>query len=698
MRKFGRGSMSNQHLSNLKYYSYMVKNLRQVALLVLVGLCVASCGKHQQESKDLLLSTMDTTVNPGDDFFMYANGLWIKNNPIPAAYSRWGIGNLINDEVYDRLKLINENALKEGGSKGSNTQKIGDFWYSGMDTVSIEKQKLNPLKPDLDRIARIKTPEEVMQQVAYLHTLGIQPLFTMYATQDQKNSEIIALYLEQGGIGLPDRDYYFNTDKHTSDVRKDYRNTYLVNMCKFAGIRAGEADKVYLLEESLAKASRKLEALRDPYKNYNKMSVAQLSKLTPGVSWATLFPAMKVKKVDSVIVGQPEFLKRVSALLKSTPIDTWKAYLTLGLLNEYAGYLHKEVNQESFRFYGTVLSGAKEQRPRWKRVLSAEEGAMGEVLGQLFVKEYFSASTKKRYEDMVDNVKGAFGERIKRLDWMSGATKQKALSKLAKVSKKVGYPDRWKDLSSLSIDRGPYVLNMKRAGEFWYAYNIGKLGKPVDRSEWDMTPQTYNAYYNPSNNEIVLPAAIFAIPGWKDEDIDDAIVYGYAGASTIGHEITHGFDDQGSQYDEKGNLVKWWTPEDERKFADRTKRIVEQFNEFRVLDSLKINGEATQGENIADLGGIVIAWDAFVKTKQYKENKLINGLTPAQRFFLGYSLGWLGHQRDEALANQIMTDVHSPANLRVNGPFANVDAFYSAFNIKQGSKLYVPDSKRVRIW
>ena len=671
---------------------------KPLVILAAIGLIAVSCSKNKGESKDLLLSTMDTTVNPGDDFFMYANGLWIKNNPIPAAYSRWGIGNIINDEIYERLRTINENSLKEGGAKGSNTQKIGDFWYSGMDTVSIEKEKLNPLKADLNRIASMKSSADVLAVVAYMHTLGIQPLFTMYATQDQKNSDMIALYLEQGGIGLPDRDYFFNTDKHTTDVRKDYQNVFLVNMCKLSGLDTKQAGEVYKLEEGLAKASRKLEALRDPYKNYNKMSIAQLNKLTPGIDWSKMLPAMKVKKVDSVIVGQPEFLKQVATSIKSVSIDTWKAYLTLNLLNEYASYLHKDINKESFRFYGTVLSGAKEQRPRWKRVLSAEEGAMGEILGQLFVKEYFPEHTKKRYEAMVENVKTTFGERVKKLDWMSQPTKEKALAKLATVSQKVGYPNKWKDLSSLQVDRGPWVLNMKRAGEFWYAYNINKLGKPVDRTEWEMTPQTYNAYYNPSNNEIVLPAAIFSIPGWNDDDIDDAIVYGYAAASTIGHELTHGFDDQGCQYNEKGNLVKWWTPEDEKKFAERTKKIVTQFNKFVVLDSLHVNGEASQGENIADLGGIVIAWDAFTKTKQYKEGKTINGLTPAQRYFLGYSLGWLGHQRNEALANQIMTDVHSPANLRVNGPFANVDAFYKAFNVKPGNKMYVPEKDRIKIW
>lgn len=666
-----------------------------MALIAIV--MVAGCSKKPQ-SNDLLLSTMDTTVNPATDFFSYANGKWIKNNPIPAAYSRWGIANLIDDEIYDRLRTINEESAKKGGSNGSNDQKVGDFWLSGMDTVSIEKEKLKPLEPYLRAISNIKTVADVQEEVAKLHTFGVQVLFSIGAGQDQKKSDMMSLYLMQGGIGLPDRDYFFNTDTRTAYVRNIYKTIYLPNMLKHVGLSPLDAGDVYRLEEGLAKASRKLEDLRDPYKNYNKMSVRELNVLTPGIDWGRLLPMMRIKGVDSVIVGQPEFFKQVAVALKTTSIDTWKAYLTLNLVGEYAQYLHGEVSKESFDFYGTVISGAKEQRPRWKRVLSAEESAMGEILGQQFVKEYFSAHTKARYEAMVENVKSSFAERIKKLDWMSEPTKKKALYKLSKVSKKVGYPDKWKNLSSLEINAGPYVLNMVRAGEFWYKYNIDKLGKPVDRNEWDMTPQTYNAYYNPSNNEIVLPAAIFAIPGWHDNDIDDAIAYGYAAASTIGHEITHGFDDQGCQYDEKGNLVKWWTPVDEQKFKERTTKIVKQFSNFVVLDSLHVNGEATQGENIADLGGIVIAWDAFTKTKQYKDAKKINGLTPSQRFFLGYAIGWLGHQRNEALANQIMTDVHSPAKLRVNGPFTNVDAFYKAFDVKPGDKMYTPDNLRVKIW
>ena len=673
-----------------------------LGLALLASTFFTSCKSGDSGSKDLVKENIDSTVNPTKDFFSYANGAWIKKNPIPAAYSRWGIGNLVNDEVFDRLRKINEAALKENASKGSNSQKIGDFWYSGMDTVDIEKQGIKPIQADLDRINSLKDIAGVLNEIAYQHTLGSGPLFSMYAAQDLKSSDVMALYLNQGGIGLPDRDYYFNTDGRTTKVRADYLNTHLVSMFKLSGMDEGAAktaaESTYKLEESLAKSSRKLEDLRDPYKNYNKMTIAELNKLTPSINWTDLLAKMKVKNINTVIVGQPEFLKQMEASLKSVSIKDWKNYLRWNYISGAAPYLNKTIDTENFRFYGTVLTGKKEQRPRWKRVLTSEESTMGEVLGQLFVKEYFPEKTKKRYEDLVEAIRDAYKERIEKLDWMSDPTKEKALTKLAKITKKVGYPDKWKDFSGLQIDHGPYVLNMKRAGEYLYNYNINKLGKPVDRQEWDMTPQTYNAYYNPSNNEIVLPAGIFVIPGWKDEDIDDAVVYGYAAASTIGHEITHGFDDQGSQFDEKGNLKTWWTKVDSIKFRQRCKMIVRQFNEFKVLDSLHVNGEASQGENIADLGGILIGWDAFVKTKQYKDDKKIDGFTPAQRYFLGYALGWLGHQRDENLANQIMTDVHAPGNLRVNGPFANIPAFYEAFGVKKGDPMWREDSLRVKIW
>ncbi len=455
---------------------------------------------------------------------------------------------------------------------------------------------------------------------------------------------------------------------------------------------------IFKLETQLARASRKLEDLRDPYKNYNKYPVSGLSKLTADMNWQQWLETAGIKNLDTVIIGQPEFLTAVNNALKTESIDTWKDYLKWNLIHETAGLLNPQLEAANFEFYGKTLSGVKKQRPRWKRVLDQEEEAMGEALGQLFVKEYFNEKAKKRYNDMVEDIREALKERIKKLTWMSEPTKAKALDKLAKMHKKVGYPDKWRDFSAMDIKDQPYVRNVIAAREWWHKDEIGKLGKPVDREEWHMTPQTYNAYYNPSNNEIVLPAGIFTVPGKRDEELDDALVYGYAAASTIGHEITHGFDDQGAQYDAAGNLKNWWTQEDEANFKARTKVMVNQFDKYIAVDDLHINGKATLGENIADLGGVLLGWDAFVKKEQYKKGEKIAGLNPAQRFFLGYSLGWLYSTRKESLAQQILTDVHSPAKFRVNGPFSDVDAFYDVFKVKAGDAMYIPDSLRVRIW
>ncbi|MGZ3754783.1 MAG: M13 family metallopeptidase [Mucilaginibacter sp.] len=678
----------------------MIKiNFLKVSIIALAGITLLNACKPKQNDhpvNDPVYTDRDTTVKPGDDFFQYANGAWLKKNPIPAAYSSWGIGRVVQEELRDRLKKINEDALKENAAKGTTSQKIGDFYYSGMDTVAIEKQGLSPLKDELTKIDGIKDVNGLMDEFAHLSTIGVTTPIGAYVGQDSKNSSKMMLQLWQTGIGLPNRDYYFNTDQHSVDIRTDYQQKHLPTVFKLSGT-ADATQKVYALEKFLADSSRKLQDLRDPYKNYNKMTVAAFGKLVPGFDWKVIFEKMAFKNVDTVIVGQPEYYRAVSKALKTYPIDDWKAYLRKNLVTEYGSYLSKPFDKEFFRFYGTVLSGRKEQLPRWKRVLDAENGMMGELLGQLFVKEYFPEKEKKRYVDMVEAMRTSFKEHIEKLDWMSEATKQKAYDKLAKVMPKVGYPDKWKDYSTLTIDRGPYALNAMRAVTFGYLFEAHKLGKPVDRTEWGMTPQTYNAYYNPSNNEIVLPAAQFMIPGIKDEDVDDAVVYGYAAASTIGHEMTHGFDDQGRQFDAKGNLKEWWTPEDSVKFTKRAQMLIDQFNGYSIY-GLHVNGKATQGENIADLGGIVIGLDAFKKTDQYKEGKPINGLTPLQRFFLGYALGWLDQDRKESLSSQILTNEHSPAFMRVNGPFTDVPEFYDAFHIKKGDKMWLDPEKRVKIW
>ncbi|MBB6128436.1 M13 family metallopeptidase [Mucilaginibacter lappiensis] len=650
---------------------------------------------------DPVFKNMDTTVKPGDDFFKYANGAWLKKNPIPAAYASWGIGNVVEEELRNRMKKINEDALKADAPKGSNTQKIGDFYYSGMDTVGIEKQGLSPLKDELSKIDQVKDIKGLIEEFAHLNTIGVTTPLGTYAGQDAKNSGKIVLQLGQDGIGLPDRDYYFNTDAHSIIVRNDYQQKHLPTLFKLIGLQPDAVTiatkQTYALEKSLADSSRKLEDLRDPYHNYNKLPLAGLSKLVPEVDWKPTFEKMDYKNVDTVIVGQPEYYRAFSKALHTYSIDDWKNYLRKNLISSFGSYLSKPFDQELFRFYGTVLNGKKEQLPRWKRVLDTENGVMGEILGQIFVKEYFPEKTKERYVKLVETMRATFKEHIERLDWMSPQTKEKAYYKLSKVMPKVGYPDKWKDFSSLEISRGPYALNVMRANNWWHKYSAAKLGKPVDRTEWGITPQTYNAYYNPSNNEIVLPAGIFTIPGAKDEDIDDAVIYGYAAASTIGHEMTHGFDDEGRQFDAEGNLKAWWLPQDSVKFTQRAQMLVNQFNGYSIY-GLHVNGKATQGENIADLGGIVIGLDAFKKTEQYKEGKTINGLTPVQRYFLGYALGWLGQDRQESLSSQILTNPHAPGFMRVNGPFTDVPEFYDAFHIKKGDKMWLDPDKRVKIW
>ncbi len=676
--------------------------LKKICLAAAAALILSACNHPQPKAttEDVLTSHLDTTVQPNQDFFHFANGGWMKKNPIPNDETRWGIGSLVQEELYSRLRHINDEAVKKAAKTGVD-QQIGDFWFSGMDTTSIQQKGIEPLRDELSAINALKTSKDVMNEAAKMHAYGANVFFGEGVQQDAKNSDVMAYGLGQGGIGLPERDYYFNTDPRTTAIRNAYPK-YIATILTLTGIDSNEAAKkakdIVALETRLAKASRKLEDLRDPYANYNKMAISDLKKLSPGIDWPATLKQIGVTQVDSVIVGQPEFLKGLDQVLATEKIQTIKDYLTLNLVRTFASDLSKSFEQVNFDFYGKILRGAKEERPRWKRVLDAEEGTMGEALGQLFVREYFNETAKKRYTTMVEGIRTAFKARITKLDWMSDSTKQKALHKLSTVRPKVGYPDKWKDFSALKIDRGPFVLNVMRGNVWWNQYYLNKLGKPVDRDEWDMTPQTYNAYYNPSNNEIVLPAGQFTVPGKRDEELDDALVYGYTAASTIGHEITHGFDDEGRQFDEKGNLKNWWSKDDATQFNKRAQLLINQFNSMVVVDTLHINGKASLGENLADLGGILIGLDAFKQTETYKKGEKINGYTPLQRFFQGYALGWMLEIRQEQLAAQLMSDVHAPAQYRVNGPFPNVPEFYEAYNVKPGDKMYLADSLRVHLW
>ncbi|WP_143309612.1 M13 family metallopeptidase [Chitinophaga vietnamensis] len=666
--------------------------------------CFLSCNQGQKTadaptSPDALAVNIDSTVNPAQDFFEYANGGWIKKNPIPPEYSSWGIANLVQEELYNRLRVINEKAVKNPSDPIS--KKIAAFWKSGMDSVKLNAEGIKPIEGTLKEIDAITNAEQLAKVAARLNSsTGV--MCGIYVGQDAKNSEAMALQLVQGGLGLPNRDYYFNSDPRTTKIREAYP-AHIAKMLQFTGLDENAAKAAAIdivkLETTLAKASRKLEDLRDPNANYHKLPVTQLNKIAGNVNWPSFIGDNGVHQfADTVIVGQPEFYTALSNAIKSEKLEVWKNYLKWHVIDANAYYLSDTIGNTNFAFYGTLLSGQERRKPRWKRVLDGEESAIGEALGQLFVKEYFNANAKKRYEGMVEDIRGALKQRIEKLTWMSDSTKKKALYKLSRITKKVGYPDKWKDFSAMDIKDQSFAANMAAARQWWWNYEVNKLGKPVDRSEWDMTPQTYNAYYNPSNNEIVLPAGIFTVPGKRDEELDDALVYGYAGASTIGHEITHGFDDEGRQFDADGNLKNWWTKDDETKFNQRAAVMIRQFNGYVVVDSLHINGKATLGENIADLGGVLLGWDAFQQSAQFKKGEKIAGLTPSQRYFLGYSLGWLSHTKKEELARRVLTDVHSPAKFRVNGPFSDVDAFYQVYNLKPGDGMYRADSARVRIW
>jgi putative endopeptidase len=645
---------------------------------------------------------VDTSVNPAQDFFRYSVGKWLKDHPIPSNERSWGIYNVVREETYERMSKINESAAADTNSaKGSTSQKIGDFWFAAMDTATIEKLGIQPLKEEFARINAIRNKQDVLDVTAHLQYIGGGPLFSEAIFQDETDSTKVALHLYQGGLGLPDRDYYFDQDERTNKIREEYKK-HVTKMFQLLGDTESQAAlnsaTVFRIETNLAKASRKLEDLRDPHANYHKMKVAEVSSLTPSINWRDLLEKGHIRALQTVIVGQPEFFQQVEKSLKQESVENWKTYLRWNLINTFADKVSSDFDNQNFYFYGTVLNGTPEQRPRWKRMLDSEEAYLGYALGQLYVKQYFNPATKKRYEKLTDEIFAAFRERIKNLDWMSDATKQQAFKKLDSVIKKVGYPEKWRDYSNYNIDRTSYVTNCLR-GNIWLSdFAIAKLYKPVDRTEWTMTPQTYNAYYNASNNEIVLPAAIFILPGIPDEDVDDAIVYAYAGGSTIGHEITHGFDDQGRQFDAEGNLKEWWTKEDADKFQQRAKKIVEQFNGYVAVGDLHVNGAATEGENIADLGGILLGWDAFQKSEQFKSGKMIGGYTPAQRFFIGWALSWMNEIRPENLAVRVKTDVHSPSFLRVNGPVSNMPEFYKAFSVKPGDKMYRSDETRVKIW
>jgi len=670
--------------------------------IILLAVLISSCkeGKKSTNEVDPLVSHIDSTVRPQDDFFQFANGRWFKQHPIPASEQSNGIFQLIQDTVNAQVLTICESASVKEEPKGSNKQKIGDFFYSGMDSVSLNKKGISDLRSELAKIDNIKDLSDIIAEASYIHTVAASPFFSLYVAQDDKNSSQYQVYAMQGGLSMPDRNYYVDMDVKSKQIRDKFVD-YAGNMFAIMGYDQSKAkqaaDRLLEMETALAKTSRKREDLRDPFTNYNKVSLAKLTALTPNFDWSIFLKGVGLTKVDSVIVGQPEFLVALNNDLKKYSIEDWKNYLKFQFLDGLAPFLDDKTYMECFKFYSTTLRGIQEPKPRWKRVVSMTDGTLGDLIGQVYVDEYLPKGTKGKLEEIGHAIKSVFAQRIKALDWMSETTKEKALKKLDALIMKVGYPDKWKDLSSMQIDRSSYVKNVMNANKWAMAYMIHKYGKPVDRTEWDMEPQTYNAYYNPSNNEIVIPGCNIIVPGYERKMADDAILYGIIGA-TFGHEITHGFDDQGCKYDASGNLKNWWTKEDKAKFDAKTKMIVKQFNDYVAVDSLHINGELTQGENIADLGGVVMAYEAFKRTKQYKDNVVIAGLNPSQRFFLGYALAWMLNMRPEAMATQIKSNEHAPAKWRVLGPLSDISEFYSTFDVKKGDQMWRSENERVKIW
>jgi putative endopeptidase len=668
-----------------------------------IGLLATSlvAGEGAKPSRGVDPKNMDLSVKPCDDFFRYANGAWLKANPIPADQTIWGGFSELGERNRNVLHDILEEASKSKAPKGSLKQKVGDFYASGMDEAAIEKAGLKPLEADLKRIAALKDDKDVAKLLAEGRRIGLGGSFGFFVGQDPKESTRYIGQLNQGGLGLPDRDYYTKDDAKSKELREKYV-AHLTKMFELMGDATDaakkNADTVMALETRLAKASMTRVEMRDPNKVYNKMNLAKLEELAPNFSWKSYFGAMGVAdKLGDLNVRQPGFFAELSAATKETPLADWKTWLRWNLIRGNASELSSAFVNESFAFYGTTLSGQKEMQPRWKRMSSATDSALGEALGQLYVDRAFSPKAKTRMLELVGNLKVALRERIQKLEWMTDATKQQALRKLEAFRVKIGYPDAWKDYSKVEINRASFLQNVRAARSFEINRNLAKLGKPIDRTEWGMTPPTVNAYYSPTMNEIVFPAGILQ-PPFFDPEADDAVNYGGIGM-VIGHEMTHGFDDQGSQFDADGNLRNWWQPEDRKAYTSRTDLVVKQFETYEPLQGQKINGKLTLGENIADLGGLKIAFEALKASMKGKpEPKPIDGFTWQQRFFLGAAQIWRNNIREEALRLRLNTDPHSPGEFRVVGPLSNLPEFFDAFGCGDGTKMRRPDSERPAIW
>lgn len=681
-------------------------NINRVSLAAAGLLVLGACAPGQPDNAAAPSPSMalgidtagfDRTVRPQDDFFAFVNGGWMQRTQIPADRTSTGSFLLLRDEAQATLRAIIDSVAAARNEPGSNGQKVGDLYRSFMDTARIEALGITPLQADLRRVAAVSAREQYPELFAAMRRIGVTTPLTFSVGQDQGNSSRYAVSVSQSGLGLPDRDLYLVENDRNAAIRQAY-TTYMEALLRLAGTpdAADAARRVLAFETEIARIQWDRVRNRDRNATYNPSSLADVQARTPGFRWATYLSAAGLDGVDSVIVRQPDYLNAVDALLAATPVETVKTYLTARMLDGAAQYLGRDFREARFAFRGRVLSGQEQERPRWQLGVSAVEGALGEAVGELYVARTFSPESKARMQQLVANLLAAYREAIDELEWMSPATKAEAQAKLSSFTVKIGYPDEWKDYSGLEIRPDDLLGNMRRSTAWEYAEMIGRLGKPVDRTEWGMTPQTVNAYYNSVNNEIVFPAAILQ-PPFFNLSADDAVNYGGIG-SVIGHEISHGFDDQGRKSDGQGNLRDWWTPQDAAAFEQRATMLANQYSAFEPIPGARVNGRLTLGENIGDVSGVAIAYRAYRNSLNGRPAPTIGGFSGDQRFFLGYAQVWRSMAREQALRQQLLTDSHSPGMYRTNGVLANLPAFYEAFDVRPGDRMYLPADQRVKIW
>jgi putative endopeptidase len=665
-----------------------------IALVLMTNACNAP-----KDTTGINLKNLDTTAVAGNDFYQYACGGWMKNNPLTGEYSRFGSFDKLRENNLNQLKDLVTGIASKGGSQGSIEQKIGDLYNMSMDSAKLNKDGYEPIKADLARIAALKSSSELVKLMPDLYLSGVDTYFAISVEADQMSSKENLVQTYQSGISLGEREYYLDNDAHTKEIREKYK-AHVINMFKQVGFTDDQAkinmEAVLKIETRLATAAYDNVKLRDPRANYNKMTVAELQKLVPAIEWNSYLNALGLKNTKVLSVSQKESLVEVGKIIESEPIANQIAYLQWKLIDGSASYLSDAIYTANFNFYGKVLSGKKEQRPRWKRSVDIVDGVLGEAVGQMYVKQYFPPAAKERMLKLVKNLQISLAERIKALPWMGDSTKAKAKEKLDAFYVKIGYPNKWRDYSALDIKKDSYYANIVRSNRFDHAFKFDKAGKPVDKDEWLMTPQTVNAYYNPTTNEICFPAGILQ-PPFFDMNADDAFNYGAIGV-VIGHEMTHGFDDQGCQFDKEGNLKNWWTADDKKNFDARTKGLADYFDAIEVAPGVKANGKFTLGENIADHGGLQVSFNAFKHATAEKPLTKADGYTPEQRFFLSYANVWAGNIRTEEISRLTKADPHSLGKWRVNGALPHIQAWYDAFGIKADNKLFVPVEKRVSIW